>query len=577
MEEKYITPDDFLKSTDYYSYLVKYEANIEEEISKHPGYYVIILDDKHAIVCVQRDIIVQGSDINIGEPYFSTIVYVQPYEIFTLEQISPIKASNVQFLQLDLPLALSGKGVNVAIVDSGIDFLSDEFMDSNGKTRIECIWDQTISSTEKIENSMVKFGTLYTKSQIQEAINAHREGKSPYDIVPSKDEIGHGTNMAGIIGATGKNSNLKGVVPNCNFVVVKLLIVPAFKKWFTIEVPGFNTTSVFAALEFLYRYASINYKPLVIYLPVGSNLGNHKGNGILEQYVDFICLQNGIVVVTGTGNEGVNGGHASGTISNVNTTSSMQLTVSPEQKDLWLEIWVDAPNIMSLDIISPSGENTNILSPVINTTQYYTFIFEKTTVKVNYYLPEENTGDELIRIRFYALQPGVWKLRLTGNSILDGKYNAWIPQSGISIGGTRFIPADIYGTISNPGTSDLVITAAAYNQNNNNIVDYSGMEFLDTPIIQIDVAAGSVNATTIAPDNKTAVVNGTSVSAAIVAGACAMLFEWGIVDGNNPLMFSKTISTYLARGTSKRVGDLYPNPQWGYGILNIFTMFKNMI
>ena len=76
-------------------------------------------------------------------------------------------------------------------------------------------------------------------------------------------------------------------------------------------------------------------------------------------------------------------------------------------------------------------------------------------VKVNYYLPEENSGDELIRIRFYDLRPGVWKLRLIGNLILDGQYNAWIPQQGISIGGTRFIPADIYGTITNPGTSVL--------------------------------------------------------------------------------------------------------------------------
>lgn len=577
MESNFTTPDDFLKNADYFSYLVKYQGNIKEEVSKYPGYYVVVLDDSHAIVSVLRDIIAQGKDINTAEPYFLTIVYVQPAEFFTLQQISPIQASNAKFLQLDLPLNLTGKGVNVAIIDTGIDFLSDEFMDSNGQTRIEYIWDQTITSTEKVENSIVKFGTTYTKIQIQEAINAYREGRSPYDIVPSIDEIGHGTNMAGIIGATGKNPALRGVVPDCTFVIVKLLVDPAFIKWFTVEVPEFNITSVFASLEFLNRYASISSNPLVIYLPVGSNLGSHKGNGTLEQYIDFMCLKSGIAVVTGAGNEAVGGGHASGIISSINSTSSMQLTVSPEQKDLWLEIWVDSPNIMSLDIISPSGENTSVLNPVINITQYYTFIFEKTTVKVNYYLPEENSGDELIRIRFYDLQPGVWILRLTGNTILDGKYNAWIPQRGISIGGTRFIPSDIYETITNPGTSDLIITVAAYNQNNNNILEYSGMGSPDDYISKITIAAGGVNATTIAPNNTIAVVNGTSVSAAIVAGACTMLFEWGIVNGNNPLMYSQTISTYLARGTTKRGGDIYPNPQWGYGILNIFTIFKNII
>ena len=54
----------------------------------------------------------------------------------------------------------------------------------------------------------------------------------------------------------------------------------------------------------------------------------------------------------------------------------------------------------------------------------------------------------------------------------------------------------------------------------------------------IDVAAGEVNALTVSPNNKTAVVNGTSVAAAIVAGACSMLFEWGDVQGNNPNMYA---------------------------------------
>ena len=102
------------------------------------------------------------------------------------------------------------------------------------------------------------------------------------------------------------------------------------------------------------------------------------------------------------------------------------------------------------------------------------------------------------------------------------------------------------------------------------------MAFREKYVNIIDVAAGAVNAQAIAPGNKTTVVNGTSVSAAIVAGACALLFEWGITDKNDPFMYSQTVKTYLARGTIKRSGDIYPNPQWGYGILNILTLFKNI-
>ena len=154
-----------------------------------------------------------------------------------------------------------------------------------------------------------------------------------------------------------------------------------------------------------------------------------------------------------------------------------------EQNDLWVEIWVDAPNIMSLNIISPSGEDSGLMSPLVNIVETYTFIFEKTNIRLNYFLPDEISGDEFIRIRFYNIQAGIWKLRLTGNSILDGTYNAWIPQKGITVGGTKFIPADPYGTITNPSNSDYIITIAAYNQNNNNILNYSGMGFLNYYLI----------------------------------------------------------------------------------------------
>jgi len=572
MKRQIVAPGDIFINTNYYNYIVQYQGNIVEEISKQPDFYATIINDKYAIVTVKGDF-----EINAQKPYFSTIVYVKPAEMYTLQDISPIGASQAGFLQLELPLNLTGKGVNVAIVDTGIDYLNEEFMKSNGETRIEAIWDQTINSNNIDKSNSVPYGTFYSKSQIQSAIQASREGRSPYEIVPSKDEIGHGTNMAGIIGATGKNPELKGVVSECDFVVIKLMEDFAYKDRFNVKIPIFNITTIFAALEFLNRYSLSNDKPMIIYFPLGSNFGSHKGIGILEQYIESICRRSGIALVTGTGNQRLMGEHTSGTISETGEVSIIELDVSPEQNDLWVEIWVDAPNIMSLDIISPSGENSGLMSALINKVQTYTFIFEETSMKANYFIPEANTGDELIRVRFYNLQPGIWKLRLTGNYILDGKYNAWIPQEGITVGGTSFSLADPYGTATNPSNSEYVITVAAYNQNNNNIVDYSGMAFLEAYLNKIDVAAGGVNAVTVAPDNKVALVNGTSVSAAVVAGACAMLFQWGIVEGNNPHMYSQTIKAYLTRGTAKRSGDIYPNPQWGYGILDVLSMFQNMI
>ncbi|AOR23594.1 S8 family peptidase [Clostridium taeniosporum] len=567
MKRNFNIPKTILRDVNFDNYVIQYQGDIAEEVSKEPNYFVLLINDKYAIISVPKD--VEPTEILLK---FSSIVYVKPAEMYTLQEISPVEASRANFLQLGSPLNLKGKGVNIGIIDTGIDYLCEEFMDENGNTRIEYIWDQTINS----DNDDVPFGSVYSKDKINEAIQAYNNGNSPYEIVPTKDEIGHGTNMAGIIGGTGKNPNLRGVVPECNFVVVKLLEDYSFKEQFNVKVPVFNITAIFSAMEYLYRYYLNAFKPIVIYLPLGSNLGSHTGNDILEKYLETISSNNGIAIVTGTGNERNKMSHASRIMTNNNQIRSIEIDVSPEETDLWVEIWVDSPNVVSLDVISPSGENTGIMTPLINSVEFYTFIFEKTSIRVNYYLPEEFTGDELIRIRFYNIQQGIWKLRLTGNSILYATINAWIPQEGIKHGSTHFSWSDPYGTITNPGNSEYLITAAAYNQNNNNIVNYSGMAFTSNYENKIDVAAGGVNALTVAPNNKTAIVNGTSVAAAVLAGACAMLFEWGIVLGNYPYMYSQSMKSFLARGTTKRIGDIYPNPQWGYGILNIVTMFQNM-
>ncbi|BCZ46102.1 hypothetical protein psyc5s11_21690 [Clostridium gelidum] len=564
-------PDDLFTNKNYYHHVVEYQGNIQEELSKQPGYYVTIINYKYAIVSTMGE-----TALNAKEPYFSSIVYVNPQQPFTLQQISPIDASGAEFLQLDLPLHLTGIGVNVGIIDTGIDYLSEEFMKPNGETRIKAIWDQTIQSVLKTGNDIVPYGTIYMQDEINNAIKAKKSGKSPYEIVASKDEIGHGTSMAGIIGATGKNPDLVGVCPECDFVVVKLAEDITYRNLYNSKVPIFNIAILFTAVQFLYEYYLTNNEPMVIYYPLGTNMGNHKGIGSGKEYVEEISSNSGLVMVTGTGNQGASGTHASGLVSQVGETSDIELYISPEQKNIFAEIWIGAPNIMSLEVISPSGENSGIINALLNVGSGYTYLFEKTSMTITYSLPEERSGDELISIRFSDLQQGIWKFRLTGELILDGNFNMWIPQEGITVGDTRFVLSDPYGTFMDPSDSEYLISVAAYNQNNNNIVAYSGRSFLSNTTI-IDVAAGGVNALAVAPDNKTTVANGTSVAAAIVAGACVMLLQWGIVEGNDPNIYSETVRTYLQRGTVRRSGDNYPNAEWGYGMLNILLMFQNII
>ncbi|WP_040330488.1 S8 family peptidase [Clostridium ihumii] len=572
MGNKYLDYNEVFSNPSYKHYIVQYEGDIESDFKGKEGYSVTIINANYAIVSLKKNL-----EIEDGDPKFPSIVYIKRREIYTLESISPVQAANVQFLQSEVSLNLTGRNVVIGMIDTGIDYLNDEFKDKLGDTRIECIWDQTINTMGKDNNTQVPYGTLYEKSEIRDAIKNSKEGLNPYDIVPSKDEIGHGTNMAGIIGGNGSKTGIVKVAPECKFAVVKLIESANFKEEYPVDVPVYNIVSIFTALQFLYDYAIDNNVPMVIYIPLGTNSGNHRGSGILEEYIDQMTSVEKIVVVTGAGNEGVARGHTSGNINSEGEISVIQLNVSPEQKSLIIEIWVDCPNIMSLDIVSPSGENTGFIPAPISLNSQYSFIFEKTNVKIKYFIPEETSGDELILVEFSSLQPGIWKMVLTGELIVGGRYNAWITYTGQMVKDTYFSPCDPYGTITNPATASYIITVAAYNQDNNNVVKYSGMANQYDYMDRIDIAAGGVNALTVGPNNKIEKVNGTSVAAAIVAGTCALILQWGVEVRKDIYMNAQTIRYYIIGGASKRSGDIYPNPQWGYGKLDVLGIFENMI
>ena len=563
-------PNDLFINPMYKHYVAQYQGDIISQSIKNPYIYATIIDDKYAIVSIPVN-----NSIDTIQKDIPAIVFIKRGYIYTLETITVMTAANINLLHLDNPLSLFGNGVLVGLVDTGIDYLNPEFMFKNGETRIHRIWDQTLPTDTTNQN--VPFGVEYTKEQITDAINASKSGGNPYDIVNSKDTIGHGTSMAGVIGATGINPNLQGAAPNCEFAVVKLApyINPPLKT--RENIPIFDLTSISSAITYLVNYALNINTPMVVYIPLGSNLGNHNGEGILEDIIDTLSINRGIVMVTGSGNQANKGYHTSGMLSNPGDFNNVQLYISPEQKNLLLEFWISEPHKLSLSILSPSGESTGVIPSTLNSQDTNTFIFEQTTAKISYSIPEQLSGDELITVFLDNIQSGTWTFKLNADYTLNGVFNAWIPQEGITVGNTQFLSPIPYNTVTSPGTSKYIITVACYNQNNDNIVISSGTASLNNIINVLDLAAGGVNVQTIGANSTTiSIVNGTSVSAAVVAGACALLLEWGIINGNDPNIYSQSIKYYLTGGTRKRSGDVYPNPQWGFGILDMIKVFRNM-
>ena len=559
-------------SPDYNHIMVQYSGNIPNIPKNDKGLYITKVNDNYAIISLKIAITelahetISNNDIdNIREILKKNldigdfkIIYIIPTQLYTLQEISAIDAAQVSTVGINTALNLTGEGVIVGIIDTGIDYLSDEFRDENGKSRIISIWDQTIESN-KSDSKNVPFGTIYTNEEINRAIEAYESGGNPYDIVPSKDLNGHGTGMAGIVGSTGKNKDIRGIAPKCNFVIIKLSEFNIIKKLLNTKTPIFGLPSIFPAIEYLRKILLSEKMPVVVLLPLGSNNGDHKGNTLFDGYIESVSSNVGIVIVTGSGNEGNRDEHVSGIIRNSNEVEIINLFIEENQRYMGMEIWIDLPSIVDINLVSPSGEETG-------------FIQADTNVQHD----NKYSGDELISIYFSNIVSGIWQIKLKLRSGEMARYNAWIWQYGLSLPNTRFSPSDPYGTITIPGDSTLVVTVAAYNQNNNNLLTYSGLSFRQEYIKKIDFAAGGVNTMTVGLNNSTQIINGTSLSAAVGAGACVLLFQWGIVEGNYPYMYSQSIKTFLTRGVIKRGKDVYPNPELGYGILNFYKIFENM-
>lgn len=523
-------------SPDYNHIMVQYSGNIPKVPKNDKGLYITEVNNNYAIISLKIDIIeledqiVSNKDTKyirgILEKYLDIgdfkIIYIIPPQLYTLQEISAIDAAQVSTVGINTPLNLSGEGVIVGIIDTGIDYLNNEFRDENGKSRIISIWDQTIQSNES-ELKGVPFGSLYTNEEINKAIEAYELGENPYNIVPSKDLNGHGTGMAGIVGATGKNKEIKGIAPKCEFVIIKLSEANRTKKLLNTNTPIFELTAIFPAIEYLKKVLLNKKIPVVVLLPLGSNNGDHKGNNLFDGYIESISSNVGIVIVTGAGNEGNRDEHVSGIIRNSNKEETINLFVEENQRYMGIEIWIDLPSIVDINLVSPSGEETGFIQAAINVQRDNKFIFEKTQTRISYFLPEEYAGNELISIYFANIASGIWQIKLKLRSGEMAKYNAWLWQYGLSLPNTRFSPSDPYGTITTPGDSNFVVTVAAYNQNNNNLLTYSGLSFRQEYINKIDFAAGGVNTMTVGLNNSTQIINGTSLSAAIGAGACVLL------------------------------------------------------
>nr|WP_243277885.1 S8 family peptidase [Clostridium yunnanense] len=567
------TDDNLFLNPNYRYFAIEYQGDIRNAINRYGDADVLVLDEFNAVLVAPINKI---SDIAANVP---EVINIDPGRIFTLSAISPVEAADATLFHNNVYLPLNGQGVIVGIIDSGIDYLNDEFIKEDDTTRIVRIWDQTVQTPNEVPIGF-PYGTEYTEQEINSAIKAKRAGSDPYAIVPSRDEIGHGTHMAGLAAARGKDPAVIGAAPGATLAVVKVREAPqGYLDYFFAygQAPGrYGNVDVLLAVKYLYNLAISLRRPMVIYLPLGTNLGSHDGNASIERYIDEVAKVRGIIVVTTTGNQGEADTHTTGTLAKNGDSSIIELRIGRDQRNIQFEIWIGKPDKFSLSIVSPSGEIIQRIPPKLKQTSEINFVYERTKMNIEYAIPENTTGDEKIVIRARDIREGIWQFRLIGDLVVNGRYDAYLLQRDLLAPDTKFLSGNQYTTLTIPSTSRRIISVAYYNQNNNATVGESGRGYTRDNRIKPDIAAGGINALTTDVGGGTVTVSGASVAGAVTAGCCALLLQWGVVEKNDPTMYAANIKTYLYRGANKREGDVYPNPQWGYGMLNMKGVFDNI-
>ncbi|MEG2018414.1 MAG: S8 family peptidase, partial [Clostridium sp.] len=336
----------------------------------------------------------------------------------------------------------------------------------------------------------------------------------------------------------------------------------------------YSATAISSAIRYLSDLQQRLRKPMVVYLPLGTNYGGRDGGTIVERYIDNLTQRRDFSIVTDTGNQGTGRTHASGIIEATGDTQEIFVNVAPAQSSLNVSIHTRRPDIVSVSITSPSGANINkIPIPSINEQRKY-LTFQENGINIDYFAQETLTGSVSINMLIKNTVEGIWKISLFGDYIVSGLYDSWIPQSELLKGDTRFLDPDPNTTLLTPCTAINIITTSCYNQINDTVIQSSGRGLPRNGKIEPSLTNGGVNLLTVGLDNSLILGTGGAMAGAILAGAVALIYQWGIVQGNFTQLFPPRVKNFLIASTIRDDIRIYPNDQWGYGKLSIDKLYE---
>lgn len=526
----------------------------------------------------------QHADFNYSCVYISRIL-VDPVDLsnfsyhsipkcYSLLSMEALSQAGILPIQNYPTLQLRGNNVMIGFIDTGIDFQNSIFRNLDGSTRIAGIWDQTIQTGTPPGN--FAYGSEYTQAMIDEALDS----ETPLSIVPSEDDIGHGTFLASLAAGSGNpEEQFLGAAPESTIAVVKLKQAKQYLRdyYFIPETaPCYQDTDILLGLRYLNELAAKNKVPLVMCIALGTSLGGHVSLTPLSQSVEYYSTLNGRIPVIGGGNEADQRHHYSHIINSGTPPVTVELRVGENVTGVVMELWTDIPNVLAISITSPSGETVGPLTPEEITTAVFNFVFEKTRVTMNYRFIVERSTSELVFFRFDSPTAGIWKVTVTPIQAIDGRFHIWLPVSPFIDGEVYFLDADPHYTLTSPGNTLSTIVVSFYDGSNNNVALSSGRGYTRSEQINPDITAPGINVLGALPGGRYAARSGSSISTGITAGAAALLLEWIFYQLGSVRIDAYQIKSLLILGAVRPPSMVFPNREWGYGQLNLYNTFEEI-
>ena len=545
------------KQTRKWEIIVKYSemGDSVEALLGGSGISVVPLLGGYAIVTLPESMLEEYS----RRPQIEFIE--KPTRLY-FEDLFSKEASCITQVQRDEPgnLQLTGRGVLIGIVDSGVDYRHPAFLTADGKSRILRLWDQSIPGNPPEGYAT---GTEYTNEEINEALSLSvQEGRR---LVPSEDVSGHGTAVLGVAAGSdfSRGAVNRGVAYESDLLVVKMGIPrqDSFPR----------TTELMQGVDYLVRQAIRLGRSIAINLSFGNNYGSHRGDSLLETYLDNVSGMGKNVICVGMGNNGNDALHTGGKLS-PGEIQEIELGVGAFEPTLNVQLWKNYEDEMEIYLEHPAGER---VGPLFETLGAQRWQAGNTELLIYYGKPAPYHVTQEIYVDFLPqdektpyVDSGVWKIILAARNIKNGEYFLWLPGGKTLNPGTAFYLPRPQGTLTIPATARRVISVGAYDARQNTYADFSGRGCRALPYPKPDLAAPGVDIYAPRPGGGYAAFTGTSFSTPFVTGAAALLMEWGIIRRNDPYLYGEKLKAYLRRGAKALQGsEKLPNDLIGWGRL----------